>query len=72
MREKREKIRALVATLPEKQRTVIEHMYFQERSLSETAKEVAGLSKSWVSRIHDKALETLREKFEEMAREESG
>jgi RNA polymerase sigma factor for flagellar operon FliA len=72
LREKREKIRALVATLPEKQRTVIEHMYFQERSLSETAKEVAGLSKSWVSRIHDKALETLRDKLEEMAREESG
>jgi RNA polymerase sigma factor for flagellar operon FliA len=60
-----EKIRAAIATLPEKERTIVEKYYFQDLTLSEVAKEYAGLSKSWVSRLHDRALEMLRDKLVE-------
>ena len=60
-----EKIRAAIATLPEKERTIVEQYYFHDRTLSEVAKEYAGLSKSWVSRLHDRALEMLRDKLVE-------
>jgi RNA polymerase sigma factor for flagellar operon FliA len=58
-----EKIRGIVATLPEKERTIIEQYYFCDRKLVEVAGQFAGLSKSWVSRLHDRALEMLREKM---------
>jgi RNA polymerase sigma factor for flagellar operon FliA len=58
-----EKIRSIVATLPEKERTIIEQYYFCDRKLVEVAGQFAGLSKSWVSRLHDRALEMLREKM---------
>lgn len=60
-----EKIRAAIATLPEKERTIVEQYYFHDLTLSEVAKEYAGLSKSWVSRLHDRALEMLRDKLVE-------
>lgn len=60
-----EKIRAAIATLPEKERTIVEQYYFHDLTLSEVAKRYAGLSKSWVSRLHDRALEMLRDKLVE-------
>jgi RNA polymerase sigma factor for flagellar operon FliA len=62
-KQKIEKIRSIVATLPEKERTIIEQYYFCDRKLVEVADQFAGLSKSWVSRLHDRALELLREKM---------
>ena len=62
-----EKIRTLVATLPEKERTIIEQYYFHDRKFTEVAENYAGLSKSWVSRLHDRALTILRDKFLEEA-----
>ncbi len=59
------KIRHLVATLPEKERTIIEQYYFNDRNFTEIARSHSGLSKSWVSRLHDRALELLREKIVE-------
>ena len=59
------KIREIVATLPEKERTVIEQYYFRDRKLTEIASQLTGLSKSWVSRLHDRALVMLKQKFEE-------
>jgi RNA polymerase sigma factor for flagellar operon FliA len=64
-----EKIRAIVATLPEKERTIIEQYYFHDRKFVEVASHFAGLSKSWVSRLHDRALEMLREKLSEVVAE---
>lgn len=56
-------IREIVATLPEKERIIIEQHYFQDRKLVDVAEQFAGLSKSWVSRLHDRAIEMLREKI---------
>lgn len=64
-----QKIREIVATLPEKERTVIEQYYFHDRKLTEVAEQSTGLSKSWVSRLHDRALSMLKEKFEQQAPE---
>lgn len=61
-----EKIRSIVATLPEKERTIIEQYYFHDRKLVDVAEQFAGLSKSWVSRLHDRALEMLREKLSQV------
>lgn len=60
-----EKLRAAIATLPDKERTIIEQYYFHDLTLSEVAQQYAGLSKSWVSRLHDRALGMLREKLVE-------
>jgi RNA polymerase sigma factor for flagellar operon FliA len=60
-----QKLRAAIATLPEKERTIIEQYYFHDLTLSEVAQQYAGLSKSWVSRLHDRALGMLREKLVE-------
>jgi RNA polymerase sigma factor for flagellar operon FliA len=57
------KIREIVATLPEKERIIIEQHYFQDRKLVDVAEQFAGLSKSWVSRLHDRAIDMLREKI---------
>jgi RNA polymerase sigma factor for flagellar operon FliA len=65
LQRKREakKMRAIVATLPEKERTIIEQYYFHDRKFIEVAEQFSGLSKSWVSRLHDRALDLLREKL---------
>lgn len=68
-KEKLDKIRSIVATLPEKERTIIEQYYFHDMKLSDVAERFAGLSKSWVSRLHDRALEMLREKMSESIEE---
>jgi RNA polymerase sigma factor for flagellar operon FliA len=65
LQRKREakKMRDIVATLPEKERTIIEQYYFHDRKFVEVAEQFSGLSKSWVSRLHDRALDLLREKL---------
>jgi RNA polymerase sigma factor for flagellar operon FliA len=60
-----EKLRTIVATLPEKERMIVEQFYFQDRTFTEIARESAGVSKSWISRLHDRALGILREKLVE-------
>jgi RNA polymerase sigma factor for flagellar operon FliA len=65
LKQKFKKIRDLIATLPEKERLIIEQHYFQDRRLVEVADQFSGLSKSWVSRLHDRALLLLREKIVE-------
>ena len=57
------KIRSALATLPEKERTIVEQYYFRDLTLHQVAEQYAGLSKSWVSRLHDRALEMLRDKL---------
>lgn len=62
-----EELRAAIATLPEKERLVIEEFYFNDRSFTEIADGVHGLSKSWISRLHAKGLERLHKILLEQA-----
>jgi len=51
-------MRELVARLPPRERRLIELYYFEEKSLQE-AGALLGLSKSWTSRVHARAVERL-------------
>ncbi len=57
-------LRALVAKLPRRQRQVIQRRYYEEESFGDMSSEMGDLSKSWVSRLHSKALKTLRQMLE--------
>lgn len=62
-KENLESYRSLVATLPQKERLVIEEYYFNDKSFAEIADEHAGLSKSWISRLHTRALQRLQQQL---------
>jgi RNA polymerase sigma factor for flagellar operon FliA len=66
----KKKILEAIATLPEQQRLIIEGYYFHDKSFVEIANEEAGNSKSWVSRLHQRALISLKEALGEMDFEE--
>jgi RNA polymerase sigma factor for flagellar operon FliA len=52
-------LRTAIATLPDKQRSLIAKVYWEGKTLLEAGGEL-GLSKSWASRLHAQAVETLR------------
>jgi RNA polymerase sigma factor for flagellar operon FliA len=56
------RVRAAVDALPERERHIMERHYFGDRTLTEAAAEL-GLSKSWASRLHARAIELLRERL---------
>jgi RNA polymerase sigma factor for flagellar operon FliA len=58
------RVRAGLGTLPEKERHFIEKHYFEGKSLLQAGVEL-GLSKSWSSRLHARAVELLRERLRE-------
>jgi RNA polymerase sigma factor for flagellar operon FliA len=62
--EGRERLRAALATLPEKERRLMELYYFADMKLEDAGKKL-GLSKSWASRLHSRAVNHLREVLEE-------
>ncbi len=53
-------VRVLVAELPEDDRRLIEAVYFKQCSLVEYAASI-GVTKSWTSRLHARAIKRLRE-----------
>jgi len=53
-----ERIRAIVKTLPDKERTLIEQHYFGDMTLDDASASL-GLSKSWGSRLHARAIENI-------------
>ncbi len=59
-KERAQRIRKLLATLPERERLILENFYFKDMSFTDIANNHAGLSKSWISRLHDKGLELLK------------
>ncbi len=61
--ERTEQLRELMVCLTVSERLVIEQFYFYDRSFTEIANENPGLSKSWVSRLHSKAISKLRVKL---------
>ena len=58
--QERTQLREAMKKLPDKNRQVLEGYYFQNQSLEEIGSRL-GLSKSWVSRVHAKSLEMIRE-----------
>ena len=58
--ESQQKFIRVLETFPEKERLVLEQIYFNDRTVSEVAEEQAGMSKSWVSKLHAKGLKRLR------------
>ncbi|MBX5483690.1 MAG: sigma-70 family RNA polymerase sigma factor [Myxococcaceae bacterium] len=60
----KKRVRAAIARLPEKERRLLEGYYFQGKTLEEAGAEI-GQSKSWASRLHARAVETLRQMLSE-------
>ena len=54
------RVREAVASLPEKERRLMEMYYFEEKNLEE-AGAALGLSKSWACRLHARAVNLLKE-----------
>lgn len=57
--QQQKNLRLSLSQLPERNRKVLELLYFQDLTLEEIGKRL-GLSKSWVCRLHAKSLELLR------------
>jgi RNA polymerase sigma factor for flagellar operon FliA len=51
-------VRAALPTLPDPERHLIQRHYFDDVQLDEAAREL-GLSKSWASRLHSRAIESI-------------
>ena len=62
--EDRERVRAALVQLPDRERRLMELYYFADMKLEEAGKKL-GLSKSWASRLHTRAVNHLREALEE-------
>lgn len=58
--EDRTRVRQALATLPEKERALMELYYFSDLNLESAGKQL-GLSKSWACRLHSRAVDRLRE-----------
>jgi RNA polymerase sigma factor FliA len=62
-REQRRKlVKQSLDVLPERERTLVEAVYFGGATIEEAGAKL-GLSKSWASRMHGKALERLKKSF---------
>lgn len=57
------RLRDAVTRLPERERLLVEGYYFGARRFDHVAREL-GISKSWASRLHTKALDKLRAELE--------
>lgn len=63
-RETRDQIRKVLSVLPERELALVQGFYFEGRRFDHVAEEL-GISKSWASRLHTKALSRLREALAE-------
>ena len=59
-KELQSRMQRAVDTLPEREKALVKGFYFEGRRFDEVAQEL-GVSKSWASRLHGKALDLLRE-----------
>ncbi len=55
-------LREVLGTLPDNERTLLTRYYFEDVTLEEAGREL-GLSKSWASRLHARAIETLEKRL---------
>ena len=58
-------LKKALENLPDKERQLIEHYYFHELTLEEAGSQL-GLSKSWASRLHARAIRLLGETLEKL------
>lgn len=58
------RVRAAIERLPEKERILLEGYYFQNKTLEEAGAAI-GQSKSWASRLHARAVESLKKLLED-------
>jgi RNA polymerase sigma factor for flagellar operon FliA len=63
--ERNHAIRRALDSLPEKERRLLELYYYEDRSLQE-AGQALGLSKSWSSRLHARAITLLKQALEKI------
>lgn len=68
-RDRRRLLRAAVARLPRQERHFIEKIYYEDKRLGVAGAEL-GLSKSWASRLHDRALGELRKRLADLVDDE--
>ena len=61
--QQRRVVREALASLPEKERKLLELYYFEDKSLLD-AGQLLGLSKSWASRLHARAVTLLKDALE--------
>lgn len=59
-----EGMKSLVELLPDNERYIIEGYYFRGLSFREILEESEGMSKSWISKLHSRALGRLKEHLE--------
>jgi RNA polymerase sigma factor for flagellar operon FliA len=64
LEQMRRRVRAAIEKLPEKERKLLQGYYFQNKTLEEAGAEI-GQSKSWASRLHARAVETLKQLLED-------
>lgn len=62
-KEERSLFRRLVSELPDKERLIIEEYYFNNKPFAQIARESGSLSKSWISRLHTRALAILKKRY---------
>ena len=58
------RLQRAITALPDKERHFIEQCYFHDRSVTEAGRQI-GLSKSWSSRLHARAIDQLRDVLRE-------
>ncbi|HKA91405.1 MAG TPA: sigma-70 family RNA polymerase sigma factor [Haliangiales bacterium] len=63
-RQLAERVRRAVAALPERERHFIEKHYYEDKTLTDAGVEL-GVTKSWASRLHARAVDMLREKLKD-------
>lgn len=59
-------LRQIISNLPEKERIIMHEYYFNDKSFAEIVAENPGLTKSWVSKLHVKALETIKNELKDL------
>ncbi|MEM6960870.1 MAG: sigma-70 family RNA polymerase sigma factor [Myxococcota bacterium] len=64
LREQAQRLRCAVERLPSRERALVRGHYFEDRRFDEVAQSL-GISKSWASRLHSKALAQLKTDLDE-------
>ncbi len=65
-REDHERVRRALTRLPRRERLFIDRIYFEDQVIARAGVEL-GLSRSWASRVHARAITRLRRELEERA-----
>jgi RNA polymerase sigma factor FliA len=58
-----QRFRQIIDKLPVQEREIIEDYYFRNKSFHQIAEELGGVSKSWISRLHARAIERIKKRY---------